>query len=110
MREPRVQTGKRTMLYMALSLALTAAASSSATCCQRLAEPGKTMNAVLAESFARLLASLGMPSGDLRLPDARLRRSMLFVAVQTGSSMARVMANMAIDSWLPRRFASCLTG
>src|SRR5204863_500507 len=50
MREPHVQTGKRTMLYMATSLAFTA---SGLLLCYLLwnvnAVEGKTMNAVLAE-------------------------------------------------------------
>jgi amino acid transporter len=51
MKEPRVQTGKRTMLYMSLSLAFTA---SALFICYYFSginpTPGKTLNAVLAES------------------------------------------------------------
>src|SRR6185295_13225334 len=54
MREPRVETGKRTMFYMAGSLAVTA---SGLLLCYLLwnvsGEPGKTMNAVLAERFVQ---------------------------------------------------------
>src|SRR4030095_10349453 len=53
MREPTVQTGKKTMLYMATSLALTAC---GILICYLLihAQPveGKTLNAVLIENFA----------------------------------------------------------
>ncbi len=56
MREPRVQTAKRTMVYMAISLAFTAA---GLLLCYLLwhitPATGKTMNAVLAE---RLTAHL----------------------------------------------------
>ena len=59
MREPRVQTATRTMVYMAVSLAVTTV---GITLCYLLvrAEPaaGKTMNAVLTERFAQA-AKLG---------------------------------------------------
>src|SRR5512138_2575841 len=53
MREPKVQTAKRTLTYMAFSLAVTAA---GILVCYLLfhaaPEAGKTMNAVLLERFA----------------------------------------------------------
>jgi amino acid transporter len=64
MREPRVQTGKRTMMYMALSLAFTA---SGILLCYLLfhVEPieGQTMNAVLANAFAGKWAIHGVAVG-----------------------------------------------
>src|SRR5207249_3248772 len=56
MREPRVQTARRTMLYMATSLAFTAAGL--LICYLLMKVPaalpeGKTMNAVLAERFVQ---------------------------------------------------------
>ncbi len=52
MREPRVRTAKRTMLYMAVSLAFTAA---GLLVCYRSWHiqpvPGKTLNAVLVETM-----------------------------------------------------------
>ena len=53
MREPKVQTAKRTMTYMAFSLALTAGGILVCYLLFRVApEEGKTMNAVLLERFA----------------------------------------------------------
>ena len=60
MREPKVETGKRTMVYMGTSLAFTA---SGLLLCYLLWQvapvPGKTMNAVLTESLAG-----GLPFGE----------------------------------------------
>ncbi len=104
MREPKVHSGKKTMLYMALSLAI---ASAGLLLCYLLLaiEPiaGKTLNSVLADSlfanfpFAKELSFITILSEG----------ALLFVAAQAGFVDApRVMANMAIDHWLPRRFAA----
>jgi amino acid transporter len=103
MREPKVQTGKRTMLYMALSLALTAG---GITICYLLvhARPveGKTMNAVLAEAFA---GGWGKPGQFFIWVTLAAETALLFVAAQAGFiDGPRVMSNMANDSWLPHRF------
>ena len=104
MREPRVQTGKRTMLYMAVSLAFTA---SGLLFCYLLwnvtAVEGKTMNAVFAEKFVQTV-----PLGNLFvILTMASEGAILVVAAQAGFvDGPRVMANMAVDSWLPRRFAS----
>ncbi len=103
MREPRVKTGKRTMLYMAISLAVL---SSGLFACYLLWNvrpvPGQTLNAVLATSIFS-----GWPLGGLiALITIFSEAALLFVAAQTGFiDGPRVMANMAIDSWLPRSFA-----
>jgi hypothetical protein len=104
MREPRVQTGKRTMLYMAISLACTAA---GLILCYLLWQvqftPGKTLNAVLAEQFAQGLG-LGKTFVILTLAS---EGALLVVAAQAGFiDGPRVLANMALDWWVPRRFAS----
>jgi amino acid transporter len=104
MREPRVHSGKRTMLYMALSLSI---ASAGLFLCYLLLgiKPitGKTLNSVLADSiFANF--PLG---GTISFITIFSEGALLFVAAQTGFVDApRVMANMAIDHWLPRRFAA----
>ncbi|MHB8111756.1 MAG: APC family permease [Syntrophorhabdaceae bacterium] len=104
MREPRVQTGKRTMMYMATSLALTAGGLLICYLLFRI-EPleGRTLNAVLAgEVFASW--PLG---GVIALITIFSEGALLVVAAQAGFiDGPRVMSNMAIDSWLPRRFAS----
>jgi amino acid transporter len=108
MREPTVQTGKKTMLYMATSLAATAC---GILICYLLihAVPveGKTLNAVLIESFASGFRWAGLPLGHwLVVAGLASEAAILLIAAQTGLiDGPRVMANMASDSWLPHRFA-----
>ena len=102
MREPRVQTGKRTMAYMAISLAITAG---GLFLCYLLLDVkssvGKTLNSVLADAFS---GSLVFGYG-LALVTILSEGALLFVAAQAGFIDApRVMANMAVDSWLPHGF------
>src|SRR5262249_40659022 len=109
MREPRVQTAKRTMVMMALSLAVTAG---GILLCYLLLQvrpdPNKTMNAVMFESFADAWTVGGLRVGHAFVWVALLSEgALLFVAAQTGFvDGPRVMANMAIDSWLPHRFSA----
>ncbi len=104
MQEPRVKTGKRTMGYMAISLAIL---SGGLFLCYLLWKihpvPGQTLNAVLATNVFG-----GWPFGGvLALVTILSEGALLFVAAQTGFiDGPRVMANMAIDSWLPRSFAN----
>ena len=104
MREPKVETGKRTMLYMGTSLAFTA---SGLLLCYLLWQitpiPGKTMNAVLTESLAG-----GLPLGGAFIVLTLFSEAMLLVvAAQAGFiDGPRVLANMAVDSWVPHRFAA----
>jgi len=104
MREPRVQSGKRTMVYLSTSLALTAG---GIFVCYLLLKvrplEGQTLNAVLAGnvfrnwSFGPWLALITILSEG----------ALLFVAAQTGFlDGPRVMANMANDSWFPHRFSN----
>jgi len=104
MREPRVQTGKRTMLYMAASLAVTAAGLLLCYLLWDVASvPGKTMNAVLVERFVEVVP-LGTAFVILTLVS---EGALLVVAAQAGFvDGPRVLANMANDSWVPRRFAA----
>lgn len=109
LREPRVQMGKRTMLYMSLSLALTAAGLILAYLALDLRPAeGRTMNAVLAEAVLGGLAPAGAPLGRWVVALALLSEGgLLVVAAQAGMiDGPRVMANMALDSWLPHRFTS----
>jgi amino acid transporter len=109
MREPKVHTGKKTMVYMALSLAIT---SAGILLCYLLFDvapsEGKTLNGVLVEAFAGNWQLFGLPFGKLFvLLVLASEGALLFVAAQTGFiDGPRVMSNMAVDSWLPRRFAS----
>ncbi|MDD1676702.1 MAG: amino acid transporter, partial [Methanomicrobiales archaeon] len=104
MREPKIETGKRTMAYMAVSLAVV---SAGLYLCYYLwqVQPvtGRTLNAVLANDVFGGWA-LG---GWIALITIVSEGALLMVAAQAGFiDGPRVMANMAIDSWLPRRFAS----
>jgi hypothetical protein len=104
MREPRVQTAKRTMLYMAVSLAFTA---SGLLVCYLLWNvspvPGKTLNAVLVEKMTAHL-----PFGTaLTVITLFSEGILLVVAAQAGFlDGPRVLANMAVDHWVPRRFSA----
>ena len=101
MREPQVPNAKRTMLYMAVSLAVTAG---GLILCYYLADlqpgrRGKTMNGLLVDKLGWgdwfTWITLGSEAG------------LLVFAAQTGYiGGPRVMANMALDGWVPRRFSS----
>jgi len=109
MREPRVTTGKRTMVYLSVSLAFTAG---GILLCYLLfgirPQEGKTLNGVLIEAFAANWQLFGLPVGKIFVVIALASEgALLFVAAQTGFiDGPRVMSNMAVDSWLPRRFSS----
>jgi amino acid transporter len=110
MREPRVQTGKRTMVYMAVSLAATAG---GIILCYLLADvhyvdANHTMNSLLADKVAGAVHLGGLPVGRWFVFVALLSEALLlFVAAQAGFiDGPRVMANMAHDSWFPHRFSA----
>jgi amino acid transporter len=102
LREPRVVTGKWTMFYMAVSLSMTAGGM---ILLFLLWEPqpafGKTLNAVVFQSI------LGDSQfGHLTLfVTLLLEAGLLFLAANTGFLAGpSVLANMAIDGWMPNRF------
>ncbi len=104
MREPKVQTGKRTMVYLAVSLAVTA---SGLLFCYALFSitpvEGRTLNAILAD---RTFSGWYM-GGTLALITILSEGALLIVGAQSGfAGGPSVMANMAVDSWLPRRFSA----
>jgi len=104
MRDPKVETGKRTMLYMGTSLAFTASGLLLCYLLWRIGPvPGKTMNAVLTERLAA-----GLPFGETVIVLTLFSEAMLLVvAAQAGFlDGPRVLANMAVDSWVPHRFAA----
>ena len=104
MREPKVQTGKRTMALMAVSLAVTAGGLILAyLLVHATPAPGRTMNAVLANRFAGGWPGIGVAFVLITLLSEAL---LLVVAGQAGFiDGPRVMANMAVDSYLPHRFS-----
>jgi amino acid transporter len=104
MREPKVATAKRTMVYMAASLAFTA---SGLLLCYLLfrvePSPGRTMNAGLVEALVA-----GRPFGSTFLVLTLFSEAaLLVVAAQAGFlDGPRVLANMAVDSWVPHGFSA----
>jgi amino acid transporter len=108
MREPKVRTAQRTMVYMAISLAITAGGILVCYLLFHVAPAeGKTLNAVLLERFTAswTVGGLGVGHGFLVLTLVA-EAALLFVGAQAGFiDGPRVMSNMAIDSWLPHRFA-----
>ncbi|MFO0868827.1 MAG: APC family permease [Pirellulales bacterium] len=109
MREPRVATAKRTMLYMAVSLAVTAGGLMVVYLLHDIqAVEGKTMNQVLTEAFVRetKLDSLGL--GPAFLWGTIISEgALLFVAAQAGFiDGPRVLANMSHDSYFPHWFGN----
>ena len=106
LREPRVRTGRRTMALMAFSLASTVVGLLVAYVLMRV-QPvdGKTLNAVLFEAI-----TAGCPDNVARTFVAITLGSaaaLLFIAAQAGFlDGPRVLANMALDRWMPARFAA----
>jgi len=105
MREPRVQTAKKTMRLMALSLAFMAAGLMLAYVLYDVVhEPGKTLNATL---FENITSSWGTFGTYFVIATLISEAGLLFVAAQTGFiDGPRVLANMALDRWVPTRFAT----
>jgi amino acid transporter len=110
MREPKVATAQRTMIYMGSSLALTAGGLMLAYLLLKLTLPENatiTMNQMLAERF---VAELGMPlwiQFAFVLVTMLSAGALLVVAAQAGFiDGPRVLANMAHDSYVPHWFGS----
>ena len=109
LREPKVPNAKQTMLYMAVSLAFTAGGiilGYLLTGSRPHPTEGHERRA-RGESLRRLddrrFAHRARSSSSLTLISAG---RLLFVAAQTGFlDGPRILANMAVDSWVPRRFA-----
>ena len=108
LREPRVETGKRTMAYMAMSLAITAG---GILLCYLLFgvqhEPGRTLNASLWTAMAGHWQLGGFNVGSALVILTLLSEGLLlFVAAQTGFVAGpRTLAAMGVDQWVPKRFA-----
>ncbi len=108
LKEPRVRTGKLTMFYTALSLAVTAGGITLLYLLWNAQpEPGQTLNAV---TFEKILA--GWQWGDWDVGQAvlvvtlLLETGLLFVAANAGFiGGPTTLANMAVDHWVPHRFS-----
>ncbi len=106
LREPKVETARKTMHLMATSLAVTVVGLLISYALFNLhPQDGKTLNALLFEAMTRSWhPSLATGFTLLALVSAS---ALLFVAAQTGFlDGPRVLATMAVDRWFPSRFAS----
>ena len=108
LREPRVATGKKTMLYMSFSLSFTAG---GILLCYLLTGighvPGKTLNAVLWSTLTHSWNPGGFAIGPWFVVLTLLSEgALLFVAAQTGFLAGpATLAAMGVDHWVPKRFA-----
>lgn len=106
LREPRIHTAKKTMQLMAWSLSITVMGLITAYIFLDVSDtPGKTLNAVLFESITASWG--GMASTSFVWITLLSEAVLLFIAAQTGFlDGPRVLANMALDNWLPKKFAT----
>jgi amino acid transporter len=106
LREPRVKNGKRTMRYMAWSLAITVIGLFVAYLVYNVSrgeQETKTLNAILFEAMTKDWGTYGEVFVWVTLFS---EAAILFIASQAGFiGGPRVLANMALDRWLPSRFA-----
>lgn len=106
LREPRAATGRKTMTLMGVSLGVLVMGLFSAyLLCRVSPEPGKTLNAtLLANVTAGWSPGVAHAFSFATLGSAAL---ILLIAAQTGFlDGPRVLANMAVDRWMPSRFAN----
>jgi amino acid transporter len=106
LREPKVATARKTMLLMVISLSFMVL---GLMICYMLfdvrLDTHKTLNAVLLDNLTAGWSYFW--SRSFVLITLISEAALLFVAAQTGFiDGPRIMANMAIDHWLPKRFAS----
>lgn len=108
LREPRVHTAKKTMLYMATSLSFTAG---GILLCYLLNDvhhiAGQTLNASLWTTLTRNWHIGGVNLSPAIVSITLLSEGMLlFLAAQTGFiDGPRTLSVMAVDNWVPKRFA-----
>ncbi len=105
LREPKVRTGKRTMMYMAVSLAVTVFGLMIAYLLFGVAhQDGKTLNAVLFETMT--MNWPGQSGRIFTLITLISEATLLIVAAQAGFlDGPRVLGNMSVDHWFPTRFS-----
>lgn len=106
LKEPRVRTGKLTMLYMAASLAFTAGGIILLYLLWS-AKPveGQTLNAVVFGSILQEFGFTGSGHSIALVVVLATEAGLLFVAANTGFlGGPSVLANMAVDSWMPHKF------
>jgi len=106
LREPKVQTARVTMGYMAVSLSCVVLGLMLSYILYELRpQAGKTLNAVLFETMTGRWAQT--PAQAFVLVALVSEAALLFIAAQAGFlDGPRVLANMALDRWAPTQFAS----
>jgi amino acid transporter len=109
LREPKVETAKITMRYMAISLAVIASGILVNYLLYLVQPvPGKTLNAVLWAAIAAHAFPPGHMAGPILVAISLIAAgALLFVAAQTGFlGGPRVLVYMAFDRWVPSRFSN----
>jgi hypothetical protein len=106
LREPKVITARRTMTLMAISLSFIVLGLMVAYSLYNVQiSSHKTLNAVLFDNITAHWAPFW--SKGFIITTLVSEGALLFVAAQTGFiDGPRIMANMAIDHWFPKKFAA----
>lgn len=108
MREPRIQTGQRAMTYLAISLSLVAGGLILLYLIYHVQpQANETLNATLYQAITQHWHIGHLALGPLSVLLTLITEGLLlFIAANTGVITAPiVMANMAVDRWLPKRFS-----
>jgi hypothetical protein len=106
LREPRVQTGKRTMVYMCVSLSFVVGGLLLVYLLYHVEHvDGQTLNAVL---FGKITVNWpGWLGRSFIVAAMASSAALLFIAAQTGFfGGPRILANLAVDRWMPAPFAN----
>jgi amino acid transporter len=104
--EPRIRTGKTTMMYMAASLAFIASGIILLYLLWRVVPvEGQTLNAVVFRAITESWTVAGQPIGGAVVTCILVfEAGLLFVAANTGFlGGPAVLANMAHDEWVPHQ-------
>lgn len=104
--EPRVHTGKMTMIYMAISLAFTASGIILLYLLwQTQPVEGQTLNATVFKAIVEDIGFGAWGNWAVWISVLAFEAGLLFVAANTGFlGGPAVLSNMAADSWVPHKF------
>ena len=108
LKEPKVATGQWTMLYMAASLAFTAAGLIVLYLLwHAVPESGRTLNAIVFKLILEhVLGAHPLVINGIMLATLAFAAAILFVAANAGFLGGQaVLANMAADRWVPHQFS-----
>lgn len=106
LREPKVETGRHTMRYMAFSLSFMVLGLMVTYLLYKVVPASdKTLNAIVVQSITQ---NWHAPWGTIFIFVVLVSEAaILFVAAQTGfMGGPAVLANMSLDRWFPTRFAN----